>query len=781
LLPIVTYLLIELFSLMKKGIYILLFFWTMFGLQAQHNSQWKGYFSYSNVSCLSAGNTTFFAAADNAVFSKNIISNELLTLNTVDGLSGLPISAFYFHQNTNRLFLGFSNGFMQVRNQADGSIRSVVDIINKQGIPPNIKKINQFSAFENNLYLATDFGIVVYNLNTQQFGDTYIMGPGGTQIAVLNIVVHQGFIYALTASQGILRASLSNPNLIDYNQWTVFDPGTWRHLVNFNGFLVATNSDTNLYVSSGGFFTPILNLNGQLSLSLSANSEFLVATTANTVFVVNTQFGTTAQINRTQLPIQTTAFTSGLVVQNNLYIGTQDKGVFELPIGNTTNLSMLLPDGPIKNDIFYVKNSPSGNQMWVVYGRYTPTYNPFPLDAEGISRYTPEGWLNIPFEDLPNVRNLVKVTFNPNNEDEMYVSAYYSGLLKFENAQFTTLYDSNTPNGPEDINNPASPNDIRINGTAFDRMGNLWSVNSFVANALKVKRTNNQWQSFSIQNFVNNPQNLNVANIVVDRNNTKWFGTDKDGLLGFNENANPQFKKVLDGNGNETDALRDVRVVALDNRNQLWIGTRSGLRVFPGIDRFLSDNNLTHNPIIISENGIAQELLADQYITAIAVDGANNKWIGTADAGTFLVSSNGQQTLQRFTAENSPLPSNGILAIDINDATGEVFFVTDRGMVSYRGTATGGADNFNNVVVYPNPVRPNYEGNVKISGLVDRANVKVTDIEGNLVFEAYAEGGTLEWDTTAFGKYKVASGVYMIFMTTNDGMETKVKKVMIIR
>ncbi|MFN4197952.1 MAG: T9SS type A sorting domain-containing protein, partial [Flavobacterium sp.] len=304
--------------------------------------------------------------------------------------------------------------------------------------------------------------------------------------------------------------------------------------------------------------------------------------------------------------------------------------------------------------------------------------------------------------------------------------------------------------------------------------------NSRIANAIRVKRTNGQWQSYSINNFSNNPSDNSYTKMQIDRNGTKWFASHREGVFGFNENMTPAFRKVTVEN-QQGFPFTDTRALAIDNRNQLWIGSLGGLRVMPSIDRFMNDGDLVSRPIIIVEDGIAQELLADQYITAIVVDGANNKWIGTADAGVFQVSPNGQQTLNRFTETNSPLPSNSIRDIDINGVTGEVFFVTDRGMVSFRGTATDGSRNFNDVVVYPNPVRPGYTGTVKITGLVDRANVKITDIEGNLVHEQTAAGGTIEWDTTAFGKYKVASGVYMIFLSTEDGMETKVKKVMIVR
>ena len=165
----------------------------------------------------------------------------------------------------------------------------------------------------------------------------------------------------------------------------------------------------------------------------------------------------------------------------------------------------------------------------------------------------------------------------------------------------------------------------------------------------------------------------------------------------------------------------------------------------------------------------------------VVVDGANNKWIGTADSGVFLVSPNGQETKYHFTINNSPLPSNYVNDVKINPNTGEVFIATAKGMVSFKGTSTKPKDNLKDVYVYPNPVRPGFSGTVKISGLTDKATVKITDIEGNLVHETTSAGGTIEWDTTAFGKYKVTSGVYMIFVTSQDGMDTTVKKVMIIR
>jgi ligand-binding sensor domain-containing protein len=328
---------------------------------------------------------------------------------------------------------------------------------------------------------------------------------------------------------------------------------------------------------------------------------------------------------------------------------------------------------------------------------------------------------------------------------------------------------------------PTVANTVRINGTAFDKTGNLWVSNSIIKNALKVKKTNGQWQSYNLESQVNSVGTLNIGRLTIDKNGTKWMCTRSDGIIAFNEGYNNLFKKINFGSELGNLPSKDVRVTAIDNNNQLWIGTLQGLRVLSSVDNFLSSGQMTTYPIIILEDNLAQELLYEQFITDIEVDGANNKWIGTADSGVFQVSPDGQQTLRQFTSANSPLPSNGINDIAIDPQSGEVFFATSKGMVSFKGTATAANDDLNNVFIYPNPVRPDFEGTVKISGLMDDANVKISDIEGNLVFEAIAQGGTLEWDTTAFGKYRVASGVYMVFISSKDAAQTKVKKVMIIR
>ena len=350
-------------------------------------------------------------------------------------------------------------------------------------------------------------------------------------------------------------------------------------------------------------------------------------------------------------------------------------------------------------------------------------------------------------------------------------------MLKFTNKTDAFLY--NQTNNLESVGWAPNYTSVRINGMKYDKDGNLWLTNALVNKGIKVLKNNNTWQSFDLSGVVQSPEYIHYGNIDIDKNSTKWVATYGRGVIAFNENYGNKYIVINEDNGNLPN--NDVRCVAIDNKNQLWIGTFKGLRILNSVDRFLSENELSTTNIVIQEGDLAQELFYQQVIQDIKVDGSNNKWVAIADAGVFQVSPNGQTTLRRFTKENSPLPSNNVFDIEIDEVSGEVFFATDKGLVSYLGASTKGGDNLENVYAYPNPVRPGYTGTVKISGLMDKVNLKITDIEGNLVFETTSSGGTVEWDTTAFGKYKVASGVYMVFVTSSDAAETTVKKIMVVR
>ncbi len=746
---------------------------------AQNNMVWQGYFSYNDIKDVSQSSTTLFAASENALFSKNTSTGQLKTTNTIDGLSGQTITSLLHSSTANKTLVGYENGLMIVINEADGSMLNIVDIISKQ-LPANLKKINHFMEYNGIVYVSCDFGIVQFNLATMLFGDTYFIGNNGSEISVKQTTVFNGFIYAATID-GIRKADSTNKNLVDFNQWSLIASGSWSSVEAFDTQLIAINASGNVqkYDSATNFFNGLFQL-PQAAVDMRATDNYLMITTPTTVSVYNKQMGVVRQITSSQIVGTTVSFTCATNIDDTLYIGTNENGMYSTIISVSSAIENTMPSGPSRNNIFAIQATTTS--LWAVYGDYNLFYNPYPLDTYGISKFSETGWLSIPYDKVLGAKSISRITVNPSNEKEVYASSFFSGLLKIVDDVPKILYDQSNSGLESLILAPPNPSyiDIRINGAAFDKNGILWVTNSLIKNGLKTLDTSGKWQSYSLDKILLASSNTNFARLSIDKNGTKWIATDRDGLIGFNEKNNV-FKKITIGadTGNLPDA--NVRVAAADNNNQLWIGTTKGLRVLSNVGSFSSENQLTTKPIIILEDGLAQELMYEQFITDIVVDGANNKWIGTVDSGVFLVSSNGQETKYHFTETNSPLPSNTINDIDINSVTGEVFIATTKGMISFKGTATGANEDLNNVFVYPNPVRPEYEGTVKISGLLNKATVKITDIEGNLVYETTSEGGTIEWDTTAFGKHKVASGVYMIFISAQDGIETKVKKVMIVR
>ena len=762
---------------MKKN---LLYFVFLISIQigfAQNNLLWQGYFSYNDIRDLSESTTTIFAASENALFSKNNSTNQLKTTNTIDGLSGETITSLYHSPAANKTLVGYENGLIIIINEADGSMLNVVDIISKE-LPANMKKINHFMEYKGIVYISCDFGIVQFNLSTMLFGDTYFIGDNGAEISVTQTAIFNGYIFAST-NNGIRKADSTSKNLNDFNQWTQIVAGSWSSIEAFDTGLYASNTSGNInkYTTSTNSFASFFVLT-QPSVDMRANTNYLIISTSSSVYIYNKQMVVIRQINNSQIQGSTPTFTCATSLGDILYIGTKENGLITTTISVSSSFENNTPAGPSRNNIFALQAT--STSLWTVYGDYNGSYNPYPLDSYGISKYSSNGWLNIPYEKVLGAKSIVRILVNPFKESEVYAGSSFSGMLKIVDDVPKLLY--NQANSGLETLTFLGPTyfDVRINGLAFDKTGNLWVNNSLIKNALKVLKTDGQWQSFSTEGVINRIDKTSYGRLAIDKNGTKWLTTSIDGVIGFNESIN-KFKKITTGTDTGNLPSTDARVVAVDNRNQLWIGTTKGLRILSNASNYLTEEKLTANPIIILEDNLAQELLYEQFITDIVVDGANNKWIGTADSGIFLVSPDGQQTKYHFTTSNSPLPSNLINDIDINSSTGEVFIATAKGMVSFKGTATAANEDLSNAYVYPNPVRPEYEGTVKISGLINKANVKITDIEGNLVYETTSECGTIEWDTTAFGKYKVASGVYMIFISAQDGIETKVKKVMIIR
>ena len=765
---------------MKLIYTFLLSFLLSFSISAQdYSSSWEGLYSYYNIIDTYSSNNRVFAAAQNSIFYYNNTSGEVEKISTINGISGEDISAIYYSNAYNLVLIGYETGLINVYDFDTQKNFQIIDITEKETVSPGNRRINDFYEVNNEVLISTNYGVSVYDIANLEFGDTYFIGSAGSQLGVNQLTVLNNTIYAATDGEGVKYISLNNPNLIDFSQWLqIPNLTTVTRITSINDKIICI-SDTNvLYEISQNSASVLINLNENVKNLYVNEDKFYVLYTTKLE-------GYDEQLNKTyEFGINNLefipSFSTTTFIGNDVFIGDVNEGLIHT-LSNNAAYEYLSPIGPLRNKVFNMEAIP--NELWIVYGDYDLFYNPYPLDSYGISHLDNDQWFNIPYEGI-GAKSLVNIAINPDNVDQVFISSFYDGLVQIENNEVVSIYNQKNSPIEELVDKGAVvANDTRVNGLDFDSSGNLWfNVTRVLNGLLSFSPNNNSFTTYKITNAIPDPdyytQNLGFSDLDTDNSGNVFFGSYEYGLVGFQPSTNT-FSRISGDSGNLPDDY--VTTVSLDHNNQLWIGTLRGLRVlYTPSSMFTSSNPEAQQIIILDNDGVAQELLADVSITDIEIDGNNNKWIAT-ESGVFYLSSNGQETIYNFTTENSPIPSNSVTDIEIDDSSGEVYVGTDKGIVVFQGSATSSQETLENVRAYPNPVRPNYSGMVTIDGLIEGANVKITDIEGNLVYEEYSQGGSIQWDTRAFGKHKVASGVYLVLITSADQIETKVTKIMVIR
>ena len=758
-------------------------------------SGWETYFSYNSITSIAEGVNEIYFASYNSIFSYNIFNSQIEKFDTLNELSGDEISAFYHSENNNLIAIGYSSGFLQIINLNSNSIINIYDILNKPTIPADRKKINHFYQNGEGLLISTGYGISVYDINAFEFGDTYYIGDFASMLNISSTIVDENYIYASSPDLGIFRANLES-NLIDFNSWqAIYTGNIYELLINENNILFY--DDFNLMSIKNEEIITLSTLQNEIK-NVSINDSKIIIISEDNCIIYNNDLSQI--LNLFESETYMTIFNDGIIKNNKTYIATDEKGV--LVIENSNNsFSFLKPDGPLENNIFSVETL--NNHTWVSFGSYSEYFNPYPLKYSGVSSYDEnlESWFNITKDSIPNQAvNLNNISINPFDNNNVFISSFHGGLIEMDNFNFTELYDNNNSGLETLLTSDSEYESIRISDIEFDENGDLWVLNSRVDNPLKsFSLDNNSWNSYDFTEIINDgfQDELGFNDIEIDDYGNKWIASLRSGLIGFNnDSGNIRLRKVFSQDQSDMPSSY-VKSIAVDNNNHLWIGTVQGLRVLYNTSNFFDASVVTTQKIVILEDGIPRELLEQQYITDIEVDGANNKWVGTIGSGVFYFSPNGQQTIYHFTKENSPLPSNNINDISVNSVNGKVYFATDRGLVSFNTGSSSSSENFSNAFVYPNPVRPEFNtqlDKIKIKGLTENVNIKITDIAGNLVAEAQSninsryrnfnleiDGGTAFWNGKNLRNQNVASGVYILMLSDLESYETKILKLMIIR
>ena len=765
-----------------------LFFSFLFSAQTDYSDSWEDLYSYNNVKDIVKVDEVIYALVDNAIFTYDTATEEINKLSSVQGLSGETTSSMHYNKSFQRLFIGYENGLLEVVDN-DGTITISSDIVsfNQSGR----KSINHIKEFNNKLYLSTPFGIVVYDIEKLEFGDTYFIGNNSSSLEVYQTEIMDGFIYAAT-NDGVFKADLTSNLLIDFNNWEQqFFSRNISKITMFNEQLYVVEGKA-IYKMNGSDLIEEINFTQNITAIKSSNTYLSVAFNSfakildlelNAVFEVST----TSEFEYTLNNI--------FIENDSVYLATKEYGILKSRLTLPNSYTEIHPEGPLDNDIFSI--TAQNNTLWVVYGGYDDTNTPI-NNKKGFSRFNGEQWVNTVFNSsLPS--DLVQVTIDPNNENKVYISALgitsnidtkpTGGVLVVENDVITQTYNHlNSSFEPISVSLPNI--NIRVSGSAFDNQGNLWATNYETGEELKKLSASGQWSSIDLSSIkTNNVPGLNE--VVVDKSNSVWIGTRKNGLYVYNENGNRKKALITTTNsGNLPDV--NVRAIAIDASNRVWIGTNLGMVVYNNASGVFDDSTPNGYPVVINgdENGFGERLLGDQKINSIVIDGAENKWFGTDNGGVIYTNPNGQKTLANFSMKNSPLPSDKIKKIAVDRSLGKVYFATDKGMVAYNSNVAPFGDVLAAVYAYPNPALINHQ-TITIDGrkgthLPKGTNVKILDVAGNLVYETNViegqelQGGKVVWNKKNLAGNPVASGIYIVLLSNEDASETAFTKIAIV-
>lgn len=768
-------------KLITIGFLLCIFSWSA---QAQvAMGKWRTHFAYNSVSQIAQSENKIYAMSEGALFSIDKQDGGMEFYSKLSGLNGSNISRFEYDSANHLLLIIYTNGNIDVLNEK--GVTNIPDLYNKQMSAS--KGVNQIQFYQNKAYLSCDFGIIVLNMQKKEVADTYYIGPDASEVKVLNTAINNGTIYALTAST-LFKASVTEPHLVNYEFWSSVTglpgSGDLQSVTSFSGKLILLRGGKLYKLGTDNTWSTFLPDLTVSNLNLS-NSKLNVFTTTS-VNIVDTLLNVKTVSNLAT--ITDAEYDS----QSDIYwFAANDLGVisYKQVTTETPIVNYYKPDGPAANIPWNMMFS--GKKLFVVIGgRWDTQYN-----RPGVVMMYENGvWTNILGSTIQNqtgksVLDFMNVAVDPTDNKHFFVTSYGTGLYEFKNNAFATLYNETNST----IKSIFSGNSLymRLDGAILDQNNNLFLTNTRAASGIKVRLADGTWTQLTYPGVASQPT-LGKIMISNQNPNQKWVTSVRStpGICIFDDNGTITdqtddksifYSSFTDNDGNSLSPTAYYCTVQ-DKNGVVWVGTDQGPLLFSNTSKVFN-SNYTCSRVKIPRNdntNLADYLLVGEKIKSIAIDGANRKWLGTESSGVYLMSENGLETIQHFTITNSPLLSNDILSIAIHPVTGEVFFGTGQGIVSYQSDASEAGSTFSNVHAYPNPVRQNFTGVITITGLVENTQVKITDLNGNLICQTISNGSIATWDGKDVHGRKVSTGVYLAVCVSEDGTQSTITKILVI-
>ncbi len=709
----------------------------------------------------------------------------------VNGLSDAGVAVTSYDPETKSTVITYDNSNIDIVQE--GKVYNISDI--KVRSIEGSKTINHIYFYDSKAYLSCGFGIVVLDLKRKEIYDTYYVGENSAKISVHNLVINDTAIFAGT-DNGLLYAPKNSSALGVSATWkkvpNIGNTQSDNHNINFLlkpnarellvGVVLPNSTNTTIYLFDGQIWRAAFENEYVANLRMCDGVLLLTAYHSVNLYHADTivkgkEF---YHLSDEWNPLQNTELDIKdiMLEGNDLWIAHRSEGLIHYPDFRSYlgKVDKYFPDGPMTNDVFSMTMSEDG-KLYVAPGGRTIQNVPRGIPA---NVYTFDGyyWQALARNSmLDTLKDVLNVTIDPRNPKHLMASSWWSGVIEILDNKVVNVY---TASNTDSVLIP-HPYCFRIAGVEYDVSGNLLIANSLVQNGFCYLTYDNHWGSFDTYAKLGGNE---ILGMTLDKHYYyKFLWTSNNRILVLDNDGN---QILLDPNKGSYDQTTKVNCIAQDMDGEMWIGTDKGIKVAYNVaEVFESDDGLTSNTecqnIIYQENGIAQYLLNFENITCIMVDGGNRKWIGTERNGIYVLSASGNEQIHHFTAENSPLVSNRVICMAQNGLNGEVFIGTDRGIVSYKAESTTGVEEVGKLTAYPNPLRPHHSGTIAIKGFVANSDVRITDVSGKSVAHLKSVGGQAVWDGRNFAGEEVASGVYLIFSSANEGKQTAVGKVLIIR
>jgi hypothetical protein len=739
--------------------------------------QWRSYLPYNNAISLAKVDDRIYVATENNIFYLDVEEQILGRLNTTNGLSDVGISAMAKNPQTNTIVVAYNSTKIDI---IDGnSIYSISDV-ERENIVGG-KSINNITFNNEKAYLSCSFGIIELNTERKEIANTFYLNSDGN-LNVNDVSFSNDSIFAAT-NEGLFTAKL-NANLLDYQSWQQkFNfPAITQLEYAYNKVYFVTDSLNKIYSYTTQGMSVVreveglkfIKRNGE-NLFVGAQSHLMLLDDNNTLYTIKEN---------------SYLFRISDVIRDGAVYWASDGIRGLVRIGADLRLKNYQPSGPLTNRAFstFIGN----NKMFVSPGGVSIQWNNNNT-YQGFHWSDGYEWYNIPYTDLANAKDITNIIESPNGK--LFVGTWNNGVLELEydnntgNYSLSKAHNYLTSNGAlQTIEADSSQGNygwLRVKDLVFDENGRLWITNSLVSKGLAYMDTDGSWYSLDINSY--NTQTSHLGDLIIDDQGKKWFYIAKGGGIivyddnGTPENVNDDTDRRLNTNaGSGGLPSTTIYSLAKDKDGEIWVGSDKGIAVFYNTEEVFGLNG-DAQLVLVEADGYVEPIIANESVTAIAIDGANRKWFGTKSSGVFVYSADGSEQIEHFTEENSPILSNSVNNITINDDNGEVFISTDRGLISYKGEATEGEKKHGQVLVYPNPVKEDYNGPIAIKNVVENAKVKITDISGNLIQSLNAFGGQAIWDGKNKYGERANTGVYLVFSTDPTGLETNVAKILFIK